>query len=517
MVPGVSAAAEIDAIKSVEIVGDPGVPIEDQQLFRVKAFWELPASPQAKDKDTITLHFPQPVMAGWASTFVLEDAAGEDVGTCVVEVENITCTLNDYVETHSDIGGELWFQAQARQTTEEDSLTLVTGNDTVVPLPLPGGGIVPRTDPEPVDVEKWGWVSQDGTEFLWRIFVQASVLQPGADGLPVEIKDTLDVALTRTDLKVGWISNWNNGDYTPHTTWLGTDGFTRSDAGNVMTLAVNAPVRTTGLYVIHYSSPVPAGTEPGDIFSNKVEAKDVVPRIITVQVADAGGSASGRPKKSISITKQVKGTAPADFLYAFTVSCTKDGQAGYEQSGEVLADATVVFPRIPVGSVCVITETTTGGAVMTLQPAGPVAVTADSPATIEVVAVNDFSTPSSSSSPSSSSPSSSSPSSSGPSSSNPTSTSVPTSPSTSSSSPSESISVGSTSLSSPSSSPTSSSVVVASTNATTVPTRVTTTTAPRGPLPNTGVSVGPLLLGGAALILGGLVLSITRGRRAEHS
>ncbi|MGM7421519.1 DUF5979 domain-containing protein [Cellulosimicrobium sp. CpK407] len=100
--------------------------------------------------------------------------------------------------------------------------------------------------------------------------------------------------------------------------------------------------------------------------------------------------------RSIRLTKQLDGDAAEGVTgpFGFELVCTDaDGEtlAGFPRAATLSAGGTTTFAGVPVGAVCGLTETDDGGADrVTFAPAGPIEVTAASPATIDVVATNTF-------------------------------------------------------------------------------------------------------------------------------
>ncbi|OLT53054.1 hypothetical protein BJF88_01285 [Cellulosimicrobium sp. CUA-896] len=116
----------------------------------------------------------------------------------------------------------------------------------------------------------------------------------------------------------------------------------------------------------------------------------------SLEYAGGGGTGQGDPLRSIRLTKQLAGEAAEAVTGTFTfrLDCADTaGTAvdGFPRTAVVGAGGTTTFTGVPVGSVCELTETDDGGADrVAFAPAGPIAVTAGSPATIDVVATNTF-------------------------------------------------------------------------------------------------------------------------------
>lgn len=395
-------AATVDAVTSVSVVAPdpahPDAPLTVGQRFRVDASWALPAG--AKPGDTFTLTFPSPVH-GYASQFALQDASGATVGQCAVTSSSVTCTVGDYVATHSDIVGSLYFYATAAESTTGDVL-FSTGSGATITVPLPGGGIGQGTGgggwSAPTSLVKGGWQNDDGS-LGWNVYVPGALLTNA--GAEVELTDAYD---PRLSLRAGSVevdriplAGWNNGDWgasgvaLAQGTGAGTYSFT--PGASSFRLTVHQP-DAASMYAVFYILDVPSGTPDGTTFHNTVSGRSLGDADATVDYVSAGGTASGDALRSLAVTKKIAGdgTAPSG-TFPISVACTAGGSpvAGYPATAAIAAGQTSTFGGIPVGASCTVTETDSRGASsVQYAPAGAIVVTDDSAAIIQATVTNTY-------------------------------------------------------------------------------------------------------------------------------
>ncbi|GIT81544.1 hypothetical protein LLS1_32130 [Leifsonia sp. LS1] len=379
-------AADLDVVTSLTISSpdpaDPTVPLTVGQMFRVDVAWSLPAA--AAPGDTFSVSFPSPVH-GYASSFTLTDAAGAEVGTCTVDSDSFHCTLGDYAATHTGITGTLFFYASAVQTSG-GTLLFQSSNGTVYHVTVPGGGIgegtgSPATQP-PTTLAKGGWQNADGT-LGWLIYLPGSQLLH--DGAEVTVTDTYDARLSLVPGSLSVLrvadADWNGGDWSgsavPLAEGTGAGAYTVGSTPPSFTLTVHAP-DPQSTYVVLYQLSVPAGTADGTVFANTVRGDGVGSDEASVAYVSAGGAASGETTRELAVTKRVAGDGVAPTGgFPITVACTLGGApvAGYPASASIAADETHVFPRVPVGAQCAVSETDSRGATsIAYSPAASITV-----------------------------------------------------------------------------------------------------------------------------------------------
>lgn len=400
-------AVEFSGVTSVTIEApDPTNPSRQLvagEQFRVDATWSAPATAHAGD--TFTLNFPSPVVA-YAATIDLLDEDGALVGTCVASASSIVCTLNDYVDSHSSVHGNLYFYATASSSTDETEVDFSDGHGTVITTPLPGGGIgVGGTATYPTSLVKSGAVTQDNGSIQWTIWVPSEMLDPRG-GSPVVITDTAtgNTALDTGSLTVRYVErdDFNSGHFenslvnVPPAPGAGTYNFENDPANSAFSLSFNDPVIDgSRMYVIQYYSHLPAGVTPGTVFSNAVSANGTDTVTHDVEYVTAGGNGQGDDLKSLELTKRVDGGGAAPTgSFTFAVNCVADGAAiaSFPREVKLRADETVAIDGIPNTANCTVDETDSLGAdAVSFSPSSTVQFTAASPAVVEVVATNTFS------------------------------------------------------------------------------------------------------------------------------
>ncbi|MDW8807937.1 DUF5979 domain-containing protein [Streptomyces scabiei] len=398
-------AAELDAITSMTIAPpsetNPDAPLVVGQSFRIDATWTVSAAAVAGD--TFTLEFPS-IVDGIKATMSLFDGAGGEVGTCEVGPDAMVCTLGEYANTHSDVSGTLFLHAKTISTTDASELTFATGNGTTLHAPLPGGELLSYwPTPYPDWMFKTG--STDNEYINWTVAIPSKFLD-AQGGAPIVITDTPaagGATLDASSFVVRYVDkvNWNDGDYGQHRVTMkkgtgpGEYGLSIDFATNKFRLWFNDPV-TDGsrVYLLSYRSIVPEGAQPGDVFTNTVQADGQKAVTTDVSLVDSGGNANGNPRRTLQLTKVTEGdgTIPTD-PFGFTVLCERDGApvSGYPADIELKSGETASLAGIPVGSTCTIEETESHGAdSVVYEPASTVTLGASSPSTSVVTATNTF-------------------------------------------------------------------------------------------------------------------------------
>lgn len=400
--PVASQAAELDAITGVTITESTD-PITVYQQLQINATWAVADSAVAGD--TFSLTFPtDPQLSGFVDTITLKDPLGAAVATCVVTATGFKCTLTSYADTRSNVSGTLSFFASFTQESSNTEVTFLTGSSATIPVTIPGGvgpqvgdGTIPHFD-EPT---KWGWVT-DGTNLTqWHIFLPSADVV-GHDGTPITLTDTIDPRLVvdLSTLSIVFVldSDWNDGKYGDNYAWLdeGTDyALSPGPAANQLQITLGYAPAAPGTFHIQYRAPLPAERADGDTYVNTIAGTDLWSTQDQVRYRAADGDGNGDETRSLALTKTVDGPAPAG-RFTFSVTCTTDGVAlaTFPRTLTLAADETAYIQSIPVGSVCVITETDSLGATsVTYSDSNTVTVTAESPALIQVTATNHFVVP----------------------------------------------------------------------------------------------------------------------------
>jgi hypothetical protein len=363
--PRTASATELDAITSVTIT-QPLDEVHLWQSLRIEATWAVPDGSHAGD--TFTLAFPDsPRVTGFAQTFDLKTPAGAVVGTCDVTQDGFACTLSPYVETATNVHGTLYFYAQVSSVGEGGEFTFTTGNDMVIKVPVPGGGVVPGSGwSAPTEPAKGGWVSTDGKTAVWEVYVPSDFLAASGGG-PVVVTDTYDSRLTMRDdsLVVAYVplADWNNGDYGSSAVRLSPGSgyvYTPNAAGSSFDLSFVDPV-TDGsrMYIFTYRMTLPTGVQDGDTFANKVTGSTGWDDQRVLEYAAAGGDGSGDGHGELRVTKHVTGEGAASVPAGtgFTVNYTT-ARNGTTASGTltVTDGGTATLPGLAAGTVVTLSE-----------------------------------------------------------------------------------------------------------------------------------------------------------------
>ncbi|WP_264030127.1 DUF5979 domain-containing protein [Cellulosimicrobium sp. SH8] len=401
-VPTAASATELDAITGVEITRPTGE-IHQWDSIRLDATWAVPDG--SRPGDTFRLALPtSPRIVGFTDTFDLTDPSGAVVGSCTVDESQFVCTLGDYVATHTGVAGTLFFWAQVTETTDADVLVFTTGGGVEIRVDVPGGigegegggGWQPPTYPV-----KGGWYDRWADVVRWDVYVPGQYLT-GPDGDPVVLTDTFDPRLTLVEGSVGALAvpvdRWDDGDFWDAGFWMDPADYVvePGPAANQFRFSVPDAHGADYVYVLTYATAVPDDARDGDRYENTVTGLAVGDVEAVAEYAGAGGTGGGEGVRSIRLAKQVDGDAAEGVTgpFGFELACTgADGEtlAGFPRAATLSAGTTTTFAGVPVGAVCGLTETDDGGADrVSFAPAGPIEVTAGSPATIDVVATNTF-------------------------------------------------------------------------------------------------------------------------------
>ena len=365
VVPMAASAAELDAVTDVQIVSSMDS-LHVDSTFDVTATWAAPTGATAGD--TFSLSFPSPVEA-YASHFDLKDDTGAVVGSCDVGASSFLCTLNDYVDTHQNVRGNLWFHAKASEVTDTGSLIFETGNQVQISVDVPGGPIGPGIEyPFPTGVDKSGWFDSDGQTISWRVYVPASALMP-VNGQDVVFTDIYDAGLQfdPSTFQAAWspTSAWPTFQYNvlAEGTAANTYSFVNTPETNSFQVVFNGPVTDgTRLYEFTYKTKIPAGAVDGTRFGNKVQVAGKDASSFRVRYVAAGGDGGGDLKTGgLSVTKSLSGTGAAlvssDAKYTVDYSYTAAG-APVTGSFTIGAGQTDGLSKLPSGTVVSLSEAT---------------------------------------------------------------------------------------------------------------------------------------------------------------
>ncbi len=166
-------------------------------MVKIEADWRIPDL-SGKAGDTFKLGLPSE-LEGTVGVYDLKDKDGADIsyGSCVVQQQELVCTLNANVENRYDVGGSLWIDAQIVKTFSAEKLVFTTMSDGKIEVGLPDGQIGVGYSPYvPTTVFKDGWFMDDPTQVKWRVVVPGSKLASLNTVTVTDSYDVDDVSLT---------------------------------------------------------------------------------------------------------------------------------------------------------------------------------------------------------------------------------------------------------------------------------------------------------------------------------
>lgn len=288
LAPAPAQAAVKDAITSVTVNPDaPDQPITQYDKVDVKATWTAPTDTVAGDTFELTL---PDFLEGVRQNFTLKDKTGATVGTCEVQATEIVCTFTDYVESHENVSGSLFFSVQAQKATTEE--TWVWNKDTSheMTTTVVGGVGKPREQVPPIHSEKWSWQITNG-KIRWMLMLRGDeIVTPGGNSML--ITDTMDPRLT-IDPNHFVVDSATDAQYRAEE-WpaLPADAYTTTFSEHGFTIQFRN-VDPAKFYRVYYDVEVPAGTVKGDTFTNRVQANGTDFIEDTYVAQQAGGDGGG--------------------------------------------------------------------------------------------------------------------------------------------------------------------------------------------------------------------------------
>ncbi len=314
-IPTAASAAEVEGVTSVSIQPtEAGRAIRDGDQVQVNVTWAVPDTTESGD--TFTLSFP-PEIRAFTADFTLVNPEGTAVGRCVVAVPDFVCTMNDYVDTHNSVNGGLRFYARANNVDNLDSVEFETGRGISIPATLPGGGGPTPGSGVPSRPDKYGYLRSDGSSVEWTVSIPAASAAD-ANGEPITFTDTWDSRLTYlpSTLRIGYVpaGSWNDGNNWASVIFLspgsGANTYSLQDrsASSSVSFSFNAPVSDGRVYVVRYSTSIPAGTPDGASFSNSVfspTGEEVAED--SVSFLDASGEGAG-----VGVTPPAEPATPSE-------------------------------------------------------------------------------------------------------------------------------------------------------------------------------------------------------------
>lgn len=266
-----ASAAELHVIDGVEITQNSE--ITNGSYVRIDATWSVEDG-AAKSGDTFTLSLPSDhTFAAHPIAFELTDPDATTIGSCVANEFDISCTFNEFVESHTGVHGSLYVWATAQKTSTEELVTFTAGGEDIE-VPLPGGGIYPNdAQVWPTSPIKTGKVQGDHAG--WSIIMPGSTLlaAPG----DTTITDTYDARLGEVvkGPKVYWVTKeqWTSANPWGYDQYLADTEFSSTLTPESHSLSVTIKrdaIQAERLYLVQYENRLPANVADGDEFTNHV-------------------------------------------------------------------------------------------------------------------------------------------------------------------------------------------------------------------------------------------------------
>ncbi|EFI42117.1 Cna B-type domain-containing protein [Peptoniphilus sp. oral taxon 386] len=211
---------EGDVITEARVTNGEGVPFKPGekigawQPFRVYAKFKLPDN-IVKEGDTTTMTLPVGFNTSAPSTFQIKDADGKVIANATLYNEKpgrIVLTYTKYVQEHSGVQGEFYFNVSVNAETQTGSGKIpvtLTVNGKVIPA-----GEVDYNPPHFTNTQfsKAGWMTGDKTEGKYDIRIN----QDNVVLVKAKFEDTIqseNVSFIQDSLEI-WNGKWeNHGSY----------------------------------------------------------------------------------------------------------------------------------------------------------------------------------------------------------------------------------------------------------------------------------------------------------------
>lgn len=152
-------------------------PLRQWDLLTLQAEWNAPHGVEQGQEFSLT--FPDSFQFIRDAEFSLVSTEGVSGGSCVASGQRINCIFSDGFANRDNISGTLDAEIQITGVTEQRSISLTTDSGIIIPVDLPGTGVVvPEVVVAPTSVNKSGWVLSGAanTHAQWRISVNGAEL-----------------------------------------------------------------------------------------------------------------------------------------------------------------------------------------------------------------------------------------------------------------------------------------------------------------------------------------------------
>jgi hypothetical protein len=358
--PAVSYPNAISNISLEKAAG--GGPLNQWQEVRISGDWAVPEGARAGETFGMTL--PEEFSRKGAPEFSITDPDSDAVmATCVVASGNgpeLVCTLAAAVEGLENVGGSFWMQAQASQSTSNETVTFDLGGNELEIVDLPGeGGIIPENLTEAEKPYKYGGATETDGRLRWVVGVPSGYVTNGS----FTIKDSLDPS-HESHRYTGEIRLMQrpvvDGTLTGDWTQVPADSYTATFAEGNQSFeftATGLPNEGFSYRLIYFTDADDDIVLEGDIFGNRAIVNTTETSATHTVATSGGGSGSGVQYTRFSITKALTGAQAAAASGAtYTVQYSIKGSDAPATTLSVPVGESVRSERAPLGSTFVIEE-----------------------------------------------------------------------------------------------------------------------------------------------------------------
>ncbi|MCU9533792.1 Cna B-type domain-containing protein, partial [Streptococcus sp. CSL10205-OR2] len=301
----VDAAEHDNVITSMSLTSESGGALPDEigqwTNFRINADFALPDN-TVHQGDTTTIQLPDKLTFPQTTAFEVKDPAGNLVANAVInpDTKQVVLTYTDYVETHSNVTGKLFFYSRVDfkviDTEEIIDVNIQVGSQSFFAGRLNYKGVV---RPTPYLLEKSAW-SENGAPQTGNFSIAINRTQESLTN--VVIKDALQSAgLTyKKDTIHIYKGEWDfvQGDWRLQGLQDVTSSYTVNfdDATNSFTVDLG-DIGATDNFMINYQVGVSYVPTDGEIFENKAmltaDQHGTTETQASYRYLEAGGSAEG--------------------------------------------------------------------------------------------------------------------------------------------------------------------------------------------------------------------------------
>ncbi|MHC2999100.1 hypothetical protein OB08_07815 [Microbacterium sp. HJ5] len=261
--------------------------------LRVDAAWSVPDGARAGDTFGMTLPAELEAYAG-TITLPAADDPSLTAATCTVagSPSVLTCTLTDYVNGRTSVGGVFWFTASAQKTTTASAVAFAVAGDEVL-VEVPGGGIGAVVDkPTPVNQKpsKGAYQTRAGN-LCWQVLFGGSHIA-GLDEVVVhDVIAAPDQALAEHHNTDGKIRvKYRTPESIYWTSMPFTGGW--NSTGTEFTITIAGPFDPSYGYMVSYDT-TPSDATTGTRYRNSADVSGIRLTSTYKYTVAGGGNGSG--------------------------------------------------------------------------------------------------------------------------------------------------------------------------------------------------------------------------------